>query len=146
MPPNARWLATADWQLSTSGPRPAPKAVPVRPTSISGRTGEPGEGREKYRAYHSSELAYVFGTLGLASRPFTADDYALSSRAMAYWTQFIKTGNPYGLGLPRWPRFDPRSPQLMRLDVRTAPEPILAPRKRRAFERYESAGGRLGLF
>ena len=47
-------------------------------------------------AFHSSELWYVFHTLGRAWRPFTEADYALSDRMVDYWTNFAKFGNPNG--------------------------------------------------
>lgn len=45
-------------------------------------------------AFHSAELWYMFGTLGRSWRPFTAKDYALSTRMLDAWTAFCKTGNP----------------------------------------------------
>ena len=54
----------------------------------------PGEIRDG--AFHSSELWYVFGTLGRSSRPFTAEDRALSEEMLDCWTSFAKTGSPGG--------------------------------------------------
>lgn len=45
-------------------------------------------------AFHSSELWYVFGTLGRAWRPFTEADYQLSEEMIEAWTNFAKSGNP----------------------------------------------------
>jgi len=53
-------------------------------------------------AFHSSELWYTFGTYGRGWRPFTDEDRALSERMTGYWTNFMKTGDPNGSGLPRW--------------------------------------------
>jgi para-nitrobenzyl esterase len=107
---------------------------------------EPGDGSAQYKAFHSSEVPYVFGTLDRAARPFTADDYTLSSKTTAYWVNFVRTGNPNGRGLTDWPRFDQRGRRIMRLDVKTRPEPILEPRRLQVFERYQETGGQLGLF
>lgn len=58
-------------------------------------------------AFHSTELEYVFGTLddrhGAVWRP---EDRALSEQMVSYWTNFARTGDPNGKGLPYWPRFD----------------------------------------
>jgi para-nitrobenzyl esterase len=53
-------------------------------------------------AFHSSELWYMFGTLGRSWRPVGREDYALSSRMVSYWCNFIKHGDPNGPGLPEW--------------------------------------------
>jgi para-nitrobenzyl esterase len=58
-------------------------------------------------AFHSTELEYVFGTLddrhGAVWHP---EDRALSEQMVSYWTNFARTGDPNGKGLPYWPRFD----------------------------------------
>ena len=53
-------------------------------------------------AFHSSELWYTFGTYGRCWRPMTDGDAALSGQMLDYWTNFMKTGDPNGGGLPRW--------------------------------------------
>jgi para-nitrobenzyl esterase len=58
-------------------------------------------------AFHSDEIEYVFGNLdsrtGAVWRP---EDYQLSELMQTYWTNFAKTGNPSGAGVPNWPAYD----------------------------------------
>ena len=61
------------------------------------------------RVAHSDDLPYVFGNLlegGSKGGKFRAEDHALSGTIQGYWTNFAKTGNPNGAGLPAWEKHD----------------------------------------
>jgi para-nitrobenzyl esterase len=56
---------------------------------------------------HACEIEYVFETLKLAHEdvPWADDDFKVSEAMATYWTNFIKTGNPNGSGVPNWPPY-----------------------------------------
>lgn len=60
----------------------------------------------KLGAFHSAEIAYVFGNLDdgpVASREEV--DRALARTLGGYWTRFAATGDPNRDGLPAWPAY-----------------------------------------
>jgi para-nitrobenzyl esterase len=75
-------------------------------------------------AFHSDDIEYVFGTLD--SRPgavWRPEDRKLSDQMGQYWTNFAKTGNPNGAGLPEWPPYAPKKFMYMRLDSTSEAKP-----------------------
>ncbi|MDE0692534.1 MAG: carboxylesterase family protein [Gammaproteobacteria bacterium] len=65
----------------------------------------PIEESERYGAFHAAEIGYVFGNLELFDATPTDADRALSERMATIWTEFARTGNPNGEGLPEWPAY-----------------------------------------
>lgn len=69
-----------------------------------------------YKAFHSVDLWYVFGNMERCWRPFEETDYALHRQMVSYVANFVKTGDPNGEGLPRWPILTGRQKGLRKLD------------------------------
>jgi len=71
-----------------------------------------------YGARHASELPYVFRQLTEHGRPApTPKDEALSEMMRTYWTNFARTGDPNGTGLPEWPAYDDAAPQMLHIEA-----------------------------
>ena len=68
---------------------------------------------EKYGAFHTGEVAYVFNNLKFLNRPFEPVDQQLANTMSSYWINFAKTGNPNGAGLPSWSAYNTSTNQVM---------------------------------
>lgn len=79
----------------------------------------PIEEAERYGAFHAAEIGYVFGNLDLFGAVPTDDDRAFSDLMATIWTQFARTGNPNGEGLPEWPAYARENEAYMELGVDT---------------------------
>ena len=108
---------------------------------------EPGPDAARYRAFHSSEIPYVFDTLDASpERPFGELDRKLAAQMGAYWVNFVKTGNPNGAGLPAWPAYRQADREILEIGATTAARPVLPAAMFDVFRDYAEQGGRLSLF
>ncbi len=56
----------------------------------------------RFKAFHSCDLWYLFGSMKEGWRPFEAVDYELAEEMMNYAANFVRSANPNGTGLPEW--------------------------------------------
>jgi para-nitrobenzyl esterase len=67
-------------------------------------------------ATHATDVPYVFGNLPAKNGVSpNSQDLAVSATLQSYWTNFARTGDPNGAGLPSWPRYAGAGSQTMRL-------------------------------
>lgn len=76
-------------------------------------------------AFHSDDVAYVFGDLGMRQRwrgdaPPTAADLRMAQITTSYWVNFAKRGDPNGPGLPHWPRYERSTDQMLDLGTQVS--------------------------
>ncbi|WP_298200712.1 carboxylesterase family protein [Novosphingobium sp.] len=102
-------------------------------------------GGQGWGAFHTSELPYIFGTLGLGDRTFTAADRAVARQWQDRVLAFLRTGNPSTPGAV-WPRMSARSREVMGLGDRMGPRAAVStPERLDVLQAYAAANGNLGL-
>jgi para-nitrobenzyl esterase len=57
-------------------------------------------------APHASDIEFVFRVLSSRDLPWRSEDRTVSELMASYWTNFAKTGDPNGPGLPLWPKYN----------------------------------------
>ncbi len=83
----------------------------------------PPSPRQTAGAFHAAEVPFVHGTT-VPILPLTEEDKPLVKTMGDYWTNFAKTGNPNGHGLPEWSKFSAEEPRWMVLGKKIGPETI----------------------
>jgi para-nitrobenzyl esterase len=68
------------------------------------------------RAFHASELAFVFQTFSALAYLPTSGEKTLSDNMQGYWARFGATGDPNGGGAQTWPVYTTATEQLVVLD------------------------------
>jgi para-nitrobenzyl esterase len=102
------------------------RKIPVEPGNAV--NGTPATSKD-VGARHAGEIEYVFGTLALSlpKVPWEEGDRSLSDAITSYWSNFAKTGDPNGKGLPRWPVYGKGDPVLhLDLTIKDAPDALRA--------------------
>lgn len=112
--------------------RPRPQMRAEMGNAVAGLAGgvikqEDGEIKQEPEvvgAAHSAEIEYAMGNLP-TNRVYDwqPEDYKVSEIMQAYFLNFIKNGNPNGLGLPNWPEVESNTDAIfLKIDVDTHAE------------------------
>lgn len=80
-------------------------------------------GFPNYGAFHTSEVPFALHTLSKWNRPWKDSDYAVEKFMSGYWINFVKTGNPNGIGLPEWIKYDASTQPIMELGEKAVLKP-----------------------
>ena len=96
------------------------RVIPIAPDPK-----RPGVTARDIGARHAGDIEYVFGALASSPAvPWEPADRALSELMMSYWTNFARSGDPSGPGLPKWPRYAKQAGHpVLHLDVKTRAAP-----------------------
>jgi len=93
-------------------------------------------------ATHGSEIVYVFHNLGgtllgtalkMQVRP---EDIAMADLMCTYWTNFAKSADPNGKGIPAWPAFTAADQRVMFFDTHSSARPAPNMTQIKAFDGY----------
>jgi para-nitrobenzyl esterase len=71
------------------------------------------------RAFHASELRYLFDPPPGFDVPLTADQQKLADAMVSYWTQFAATADPNSARTPEWPPYTTASDRMISLEPPT---------------------------
>ena len=89
-------------------------------------------------ARHAGEIEYVFETLDSQKLPWTDTDRKVSSQIATYFCNFVKTLDPNGQGLPKWPAYKAQDRyQVLRIGANTEAGPQI---HRDRYEFLDSTG------
>jgi para-nitrobenzyl esterase len=82
----------------------------------------------RFGAPHATEIPYVLDTVAAKyGASLTERDAAVAHVANLYWSNFARTGDPNGPGLPTWPRYEAASDMIMLFDAEGAALPTPDP-------------------
>jgi para-nitrobenzyl esterase len=85
---------------------------------------------------HGADVAYVFQHLNRRSPPPTKTDLEISEAVSTYWVNFAKHGDPNGQGVPKWPAFSDRNPEVMYFNQTPHPGPVPSAKSLKVLDGY----------
>lgn len=89
---------------------------------------------------HFADLWYMSDHLDQDRFGWTAGDRRLAEAMAAYWTNFVKQGDPNGPGLAYWPAFTLAEPRVQQLDDPITTGPVV---DRESLERFDAVYSQL---
>jgi para-nitrobenzyl esterase len=146
---NDTFLVYATWKWlethSQTGQSPVyryrfDRKIPIAPdTKINGFAATVND----IGARHAGEIEYVFGQLDSVPKvTWEQADRKLSEQVMSYWSNFARSGDPNGAGLPKWPKYDKAGASpVMHLDVTSQAAPDA---ERERFEAIDAVTAKAG--
>ena len=97
----------------------------------------PGRNHDFTGAYHGSEISFAFNNPRAPDElGWTDEDRRIGDVMSTYWTNYAKTGNPNGKGLPRWPSYSGKAESVMELGDRFQPMPLADKAKVEFWKRF----------
>jgi len=112
----------------------ASNAVQGQPSYLYHFTRVPPSKIQTIGAFHAAEIFFVFGSHSPLSGLTDADE-ALTESMGVYWTNFAKTGDPNGVGLPVWPSYSADTDQWMTFNPSIEVQPNVRSEKLDIMER-----------
>jgi para-nitrobenzyl esterase len=82
-------------------------------------------GFPNYGAFHTSEVPFALHTLHTWQRPWQQSDKIVEEAMSGYWLNFIKTGNPNGVNLPKWNIYKKQQGDILEINAQTQNKPAL---------------------
>jgi len=99
-------FSTWKWiDMQTKTEQPVYRFQFDRGAPISREMAAMAHGLKTLGATHASELEYVFNMLKSKKADWQPEDQKVADQMNEYWANFIKTGDPNGAGLAKWPSF-----------------------------------------